>query len=85
MNYTTYIANQNVRTSSFDTNPTVRTLISFDVGANWQVVRPPTTDDNECILVSVVIKWTADNYLIFVLSPISLVHLSLVPFSLSVC
>ncbi len=52
MNHTTYIANQNVRTSPSDTNPLIRTLISFDVGANWQIVRPPVTDDNECIQVN---------------------------------
>ena len=32
----TYIANQNIGSN-------VRTLISFDNGGNWQLLRPPST------------------------------------------
>lgn len=52
MNGTTYICNQNMP-GSF-----VRTLISFDAGGNWEMLRPPTADTTgkllECILVSII-------------------------------
>ena len=52
MNYTTYIANQKVPGSG---TGDVRTLISFDVGGNWDTLRPPETDVNgdivECVQV----------------------------------
>ena len=35
----TYIANQNVNSAA----GTVRTLISFDNGGNWQTLTPPDT------------------------------------------
>ena len=66
MNYTTYIANQNVRSSPTVTNPPVRTLISFDAGGNWEKLRPPSQDsdgnDIQCVqvinnLVGVVSKY----------------------------
>ena len=55
MNYTTYVANQNVRSSPSVTSPPVRTLISFDAGGNWEKLHPPSQDsdgnDIECIEV----------------------------------
>ena len=48
MNYTTYIANQNVR---FFSTTYKRTLISFDAGANWNRITPPV-NDTTCVLVS---------------------------------
>ena len=52
MNYTTHIANQYVRSSPADTSPSVRTLISFNAGADWEPLRPPTSADSECIQVN---------------------------------
>ena len=66
MNYTTYIANQNVRSSPSVINPPVHTLISFDAGGNWEKLRPPSQDSNgndiQCLqvinnLASVVLKY----------------------------
>ena len=44
----TYIANQNIGSS-------IRTLISFDNGGNWQLLRPPAL--TSCQPVSVTIVW----------------------------
>ena len=41
----TYIANQNIGSD-------VRTLISFDNGGNWQLLKPPST--STCQAVSIV-------------------------------
>ena len=45
MNYTTYIANQNIGTTY------KRTLISFDAGANWNKIKPPG-NNSYCQLVN---------------------------------
>ena len=40
------MANQFVRSSPNDNNPSIRTLISLDNGGNWELVRPPPEDIN---------------------------------------
>lgn len=42
----TLVANQYVRDDPTQTNSLVRTLISLDNGANWELVRP--TQDGAC-------------------------------------
>ena len=64
MNYTTHIANQYVRSSPADTNPSVRTLISFNAGADWEPLRPPTSADSECIQVNYMYMYRSMSLLI---------------------
>ena len=43
----TYIANQNIGSS-------IRTLISFDNGGNWQLLRPPALTSCQPVSVTIV-------------------------------